>query len=136
MSAATTPSALSVPASTPSTPSDFALSVFFATFPDALTAKTVARALVEEHLIACANIVPNVTSIYRWQEAIEETCECAAWFKSLPSKTEALRARYIELHPYDTPELLEVAVDSSLPSYANWVRDSVLGPRQTTLGGP
>jgi periplasmic divalent cation tolerance protein len=98
-------------------------SVVFSTAPDEATAKQIARTLVEERLVACVNVVANVTSVYRWQGKIEEAGEILLVMKTVGERIPALAARLKELHPYEVPELLALPVDAALPAYAQWVVD-------------
>jgi len=102
----------------------------FATFPDMDTGKLIVRKLVEERLIACGNIVPNVESIYAWKGAIETSSEAIGILKTERAGYEALQARLRELHPYDLPECIAVPVEAGLPEYLRWIADSV-APRGT-----
>ncbi len=102
-------------------PAPGALRVALCTAPDADTARRIARALVEERLVACVNLVAGVTSIYRWQGAVEEAGEVLLVMKTVATRVPAVTARVRELHPYDVPELIALPVDAALPAYASWV---------------
>lgn len=99
--------------------------VLLSTFPDHAAARTAVRALVEERLVACGNIVTGVESIYRWQGAIETAEEVMVIFKTTADSAEAAQARLRELHPYDVPEILRLPVDGGWPPYLDWVREQV-----------
>lgn len=99
--------------------------VLLSTFPDYAAARTAVRALVEERLVACGNIVTGVESIYRWQGAIETAEEVMVIFKTTADSAEAAQARLRELHPYDVPEILRLPVDGGWPPYLDWVREQV-----------
>lgn len=98
-----------------------ALAVVLMTAPGAEVAEAVARALVEERLIACANLVPGVTSIYRWQGAVRTEAEVLVVMKTRVELVPRLLERATELHPYEVPELLALPVASGLPAYCRWV---------------
>src|ERR1044072_5143964 len=91
------------------------------TFPDSATASQVARKLVEEKLAACANILPAVESIYRWQGKIETGTETLVLFKTTEEGYDRLQTSLRELHPYEVPEIIAVPVDRGLPDYLEWV---------------
>jgi len=93
----------------------------YATFADAAEAERIARALVEQRLAACANILGPCRSIYRWQSGIEQADEVAALFKARADKAEALIARLAELHGYDVPAAVVWPIETALPAYAEWV---------------
>lgn len=93
----------------------------YATAPNRETAEEIARALLAERLIACANILPGMQSIYRWQGKIESAAEVAMIFKTSDSRMTALQQRFITLHPYDVPALVAMPIDAAIPDFAAWV---------------
>lgn len=97
--------------------------VAFSTAPDEGTALRIARALVEEGLIACANLVPGLTSVYRWQGQVRQEPEVLLLIKTRRDNVERLKARLAELHPYEVPELLVSPVEDGLAPYCRWVMD-------------
>lgn len=97
------------------------------TFPDEDTGARVARALVEEGLCACVNLVPRVRSIYRWQGAVSDDHEVLGIAKTTSARFEALRARVVALHPYDVPEVIALPVVAGSEPYLDWVREAVAG---------
>ena len=98
-----------------------AVRVVLMTAPDAETAQRVARALVDERLIACANVLPGVTSIYRWEGAVHTDAECLVVMKTREALVPRLMERATALHPYEVPELLSLSVTEGLPAYCHWV---------------
>lgn len=103
------------------------LLIVYSTFATEEDAARVTRALVEERLIGCANLVPGVRSIYRWEGRIADEREVLAVMKARKQDWAALISRLHELHPYDTPECLAVRIASGAPKYLEWL-DSVLEP--------
>jgi periplasmic divalent cation tolerance protein len=95
-----------------------------ATAPDAGVATTLIRALVEERLAACGNIVPGITSVYRWQGAVMEDAECLMLVKTTSARARAVVERIAALHPYEVPEALVVDVEDGLPAYVKWIHES------------
>ena len=91
-------------------------------------AATVARTLVEEGLAACVNVLPPMRSIYRWKGAIEEAREQQLLIKTSPAAIDALTARLLALHPYETPELLILEASGS-QAYLRWLEETAL-PRR------
>ena len=91
-------------------------------------ASTLARTLVEEGLAACVNVLPAMRSIYRWKGAVEEAREQQLLIKTSPAAIEALKARLLVLHPYETPELLVLDADGS-QAYLRWLEEST-SPRR------
>jgi periplasmic divalent cation tolerance protein len=103
--------------------SDPEVRVAFITAPDLETATRVARALVEERLVACVNLVPGVRSIYRWEGAVEEDAEVLLVVKTRADRTGDLVDRVVELHPYDLPEVVMMPAVGGNPGYLDWVRE-------------
>jgi periplasmic divalent cation tolerance protein len=103
--------------------SDPEVRVAFITAPDLETANRVARALVEERLVACVNLVPGVRSIYRWEGAVEEDAEVLLVVKTRADRTGDLVDRVVELHPYDLPEVVMLPAVGGNSGYLDWVRE-------------
>jgi len=99
--------------------------VVLVTAPSAETAAEVARALVEEGLAACGNVVPGLRSIYRWQGQVHDEAEALLVLKTERRLLEALKARLPALHPYQVPELLALPVEGGLAPYLEWIAESV-----------
>ena len=95
------------------------------TFPDVDTAARIARAVVDERLAACANLLPAVRSIYRWQDAVCDEAEVLAVIKTTADRYAALAARIAELHPYQVPEVIAVALADGHPPYLAWLAEQV-----------
>jgi periplasmic divalent cation tolerance protein len=100
------------------------------TMPDAEQAQTLARALVDEELAACVNIVPGVRSIYRFEDKVHEEDEVLCLVKTHPALFDRLRDRILELHPYDVPEILAFNVHDSSRAYIDWLHGSVAVPER------
>jgi periplasmic divalent cation tolerance protein len=84
-------------------------------------AARISRALVERGLAACVNRVPGVTSVYRWQGAIEESSEVLLLIKTSSEKLATLEAAVHELHSYEVPEFLVLPVAGGSRSYLDWL---------------
>ncbi|PZR76273.1 MAG: divalent-cation tolerance protein CutA [Chthoniobacterales bacterium] len=91
------------------------------TFPDTETARWIARQLVTEKFAACANIVPAVESIYRWQGKVEDGEETFVFFKTTAARYPAFQEKLKSLHPYDVPEIIALKISDGLPEYLKWV---------------
>ena len=94
------------------------------TFPDVETARRIARQLVAENFAACANIVPGIDSIYRWQGKLEEGTEALVFFKTTALRFAAFQDKLKSLHPYDVPEIVCLDIHDGLPEYLRWVSDN------------
>lgn len=95
--------------------------IAFTSFADEATAARVARQLVEERLVACANLLPGARSIYRWEGKLADEQEVVVLLKTRKQDWTALLSRLHELHPYDTPELIAVRVAAGAPKYMAWL---------------
>ena len=99
--------------------------VALSTAPSVEVAAEIARALVGERLAACVNIVPGVRSIYRWRGAISDDAEVLCVIKTRADRVDALRARLVQLHPYDVPELVVLSVADGHAPYLSWIDESL-----------
>lgn len=99
--------------------------VALTTAPDLETAGRLARALVEEGLAACVNMLPGVRSIYRWEGEVHDDAEVLLVVKTSAARGDALVERLASLHPYDVPELLLLSVVGGSEAYIDWVRGQV-----------
>jgi periplasmic divalent cation tolerance protein len=106
------------------TPPPDAFVVVLVTAGDLDTARRLARVLVEERLIACANIVGPIQSIYRWHGAVEEAAEQLLVLKARREDLATLTARIEALHPYDVPEILAIPLTDGAPRYLTWLADA------------
>jgi periplasmic divalent cation tolerance protein len=97
--------------------------VAFITAPDAETGARIARALVEERLVACVNLVSGIRSIYRWEGAVQEDAEVLLIVKTRADRAGDLVVRVAELHPYELPEVVLLPVVGGNPPYLDWVRE-------------
>lgn len=95
--------------------------VVLATAGSAEEAERIATALVDERLAACVNLVPAVTSIYRWQGAVERATEVLLVMKTRRARVKPLVARLRELHSYDVPEAIALPIDAGSRTYLDWV---------------
>lgn len=99
--------------------------VVLSTFPNPDKAAEVARTLVNEQLAACVNLVRQIRSIYRWQGEISDDTETLAVIKTTDERFEAMRARLVELHPYEVAEVIALPIERGHAPYLAWVADSV-----------
>lgn len=99
--------------------------VVLVTAPSAEEADRLAHVLVTERLAACVNIVATAASVYRWQGAVHREPEQLLIIKTEQARIEALRARIVEMHPYEVPEFLVLTVEQGLHAYLDWVAAEV-----------
>jgi periplasmic divalent cation tolerance protein len=99
--------------------------VVLVTVPNAETADKLGEALVGERLAACVNIVSGMRSIYRWKGAVEKESELLCLCKTTRDGFERLRARVVELHPYELPCVVALPIELGHAAYLEWIRASV-----------
>lgn len=102
--------------------------VVFVTVASMGEGERIARALVEERLAACANLLSPVRSIYRWEGKVEQGEEVLLVIKSTAEAFEALRARVLELHGYACPEIVAWPIGMGHAPYLRWIEESVERP--------
>src|SRR5262245_753713 len=90
-------------------------------------ASRIARALVERRLAACVNVVPGVSSTYRWRGAIQTESEWLLVVKTRKDRFEEVRAAIRELHSYEVPEIVMLDVVAGDAAYLAWLDASVSG---------
>jgi len=95
--------------------------------PDGQSATRIAEALVDERLVACANILPAMDSIYRWQGKVERAQEVPLMLKSRRALFDVLSARVRELHPYDVPSIVATELPLVEAKYAGWLEEVTRG---------
>jgi periplasmic divalent cation tolerance protein len=98
--------------------------MLYTTFPSLVEAEKAGKALVEDRLAACVNILPGMISHYRWQGAVERAEEAVMLVKTRASLAERVRATVKASHPYDTPAILVLPLESVDETYLAWIMDS------------
>ncbi len=96
--------------------------VVFVTASSTDEAERIARAMVEERLAACANLVPSVASIFRWKGTIEREEEVLIIMKSRRRLLDRLVDRVKELHSYEVPEVVALPIVGGSDAYLDWIR--------------
>jgi len=81
----------------------------------------IVQCLLEERLIACANIIGPVSSIFWWKDKIDEAAEFLVFMKSRSKLFDKLSRRVKEIHSYEVPEILALPILKGLPSYLSWL---------------
>ncbi len=110
-----------------------AVRVVLVTTPDQESASTLTHTLLEEGRVACGNILPGLTSVYRWQGEIQQDSECLLVLKTHVEMVDELARRIAELHPYDVPEVLALPVLGGFSPYLEWVAAETVERRETDI---
>jgi periplasmic divalent cation tolerance protein len=97
------------------------VSVIYSTTDTLETARSIARTLVKESLVACVHIIPRIESIYRWQGKIEETTECLLLAKTSERNVQKTIQKIRSLHPYEVPEIIVFPPVGGLKEYLEYV---------------
>jgi periplasmic divalent cation tolerance protein len=93
----------------------------YTTWPSIVEAEQAGHAIVAARLAACVNILPGMISIYQWEGKIERAEEAVAIFKTRASLADALGAAVKERHPYTTPSIIVLRVESMETSFQAWI---------------
>ena len=88
-------------------------------------ARSIAQTLVERQLAACVNIVPQIESVYRWKGEVETATEWLLVIKTTAGAFDRLREALSELHSYELPECVEIAIEDGSAAYLEWIGASV-----------
>ena len=103
---------------------DVAAVVVLVTASSEEEAARIARALVDERLVACANLIGPIRSIYRWQGAVEDEREHLLVMKARADDVERIGERVRALHSYSLPEVLALPVRGGSAAYLAWLLES------------
>ncbi|WP_319533576.1 divalent-cation tolerance protein CutA [uncultured Cohaesibacter sp.] len=95
--------------------------MLYATCPDMKTGKAIARALLDARLVACVNLLPGMTSLFRWDGEVQEEGEVAFIAKTTRPEIEAAKALFAKQHPYDEPALVALPIVDGLPGFLSWI---------------
>ena len=97
--------------------------LIYSTFKSKEEALRVAKTLLEQKLIACANVQDGVTSLYRWEGAVQQEQEAAMTVKTSAAKLQAAMDAINALHSYDLPCIVAYPISSGLPEFLQWLVD-------------
>ena len=94
------------------------------TCPDRDSAIKIANILIEEELAACVNIIPGLTSVYKWKGELKTGTEVLLMIKTRATLYSQVESRIQDLHDYELPEILSVSIERGLPPYLDWIDTS------------
>lgn len=97
--------------------------VVFVTTSSEEEASKIARTLVEKRLVACANILGRVRSVFSWEGKVADEQEALMVLKSRDDRFDELSKKIKELHSYSVPEVIAIPISKGLPEYLQWVRE-------------
>lgn len=100
--------------------------VVLCTLPEQEVAARIAGILVQEQLAACVNIIPGLTSVYRWKGAVHQDNEVLLLIKSTAAVYPQLEQRIQALHPYELPEIIAVPIQTGQADYIKWINDNLI----------
>ena len=98
--------------------------LIYITFPSLEEASRAARILVEENIIACANIIPKIFSVYKWEGKINNSEESVLIAKTASDNWNMLEQRVKELHPYECPCIAAMPITKCSPEFHEWVLET------------
>lgn len=107
---------------------DSQLLVVHCTCPDLAVAERIAQAVVDERLAACVNIVPGLTSIYRWEGQVQRDAEWLLLIKTRQAIYPSLESRLRALHPYQVPEIIALPIQVGAAAYLDWIAANTGAP--------
>jgi periplasmic divalent cation tolerance protein len=89
-------------------------------------AEQIASSLVEANFAACVNLLPQVRSIYKWQDKICNETEVLLVIKSSKKNQQVVEELITQLHSYEVPEIIHIAIDSGSKKYMNWLSQEII----------
>ncbi len=96
-------------------------SLVYVTVASEADAKSLATTVVSERLAACANVLPHMTSVYRWKGAVQHEQEVVVLFKTSSARVAQLTRRVSELHHYENPCILALPVVAGAAAFVDWI---------------
>jgi periplasmic divalent cation tolerance protein len=104
--------------------------VVLITFASLEEAQTIADALVNEHLVACINLISGIRSLFIWEGVVQDASEVMGVAKTTQDRLDSLVTRVKSLHSYSVPEIIALPILGGEKRYLQWVNDAVSEPRK------
>jgi periplasmic divalent cation tolerance protein len=98
--------------------------LILSTVPDRETGINIGNVLVRGRSAACVNIIPEVTSIYEWENEVYTEGELVLLIKTRESFFEKVKDKILEIHPYEVPEIISVDIEAGHPPYLKWISEN------------
>jgi periplasmic divalent cation tolerance protein len=99
--------------------------VLMCTCPDQLSAKSIAKHLVTEKLVACVNIVPSISSVYLWKDELVTDNELLLMIKTTTERFNQVCDAIEQVHPYEVPEVIALDIRQGNKDYLDWIEQAV-----------
>ncbi len=101
--------------------------IVFTTYPSQDSALAAAQRLVENGLAGCVNVLPQITSVYHWDNAVQTETEYLLIIKTQKNRYSALEADIREHHPYELPEVIATPISHGSKDYLSWIESQIKG---------
>ena len=88
-------------------------------------AQTIANHLVSNRTAACVNFIPNLESVYKWENKLCQENEFLLMIKTTAKNEKNVYDYLLEVHPYDTPEIISLPIQNGSQAFLKWIRESV-----------
>ena len=97
------------------------VAVIYTTIDDIKDARKIAKTLIQEQLVACVNIIPNIESVYRWEGKIEYSNEIVLILKTVDQNVKKAIQRIKQLHKYEIPDIIVLPIIGGLKDYLDYI---------------
>jgi periplasmic divalent cation tolerance protein len=100
--------------------------IVFTTFPDPDSALKTARQIITNRLAACVNILPQITSVYEWENTVEIQQEHMLILKTSQHRFASLEQEIRRFHPYELPEIIATPISHGSKDYLDWIESQTI----------
>lgn len=104
---------------------NFEYQLLLTTCPSLEIAHNLAQTLVTQHLAACINIIPQIQSVYEWEQQVVSDSEVLLLIKTRHEHYGAIEQVFVQQHPYEVPELIGLPIETGLSHYLRWLDEVV-----------